>query len=36
MGISNGEIWITEKLFLNDSTEFKIANEVFVILLMKK
>lgn len=29
MGISNGEIWITEKSFLNDSTEFRIANEVF-------
>ena len=28
MGISNGEIWITEKSFLNDSTEFRIANEV--------
>ena len=36
MGISNGEIWITEKSFLNDSTEFKIANEVFGDIIDEK
>ena len=34
MGISNGEIWITEKSFLNDSTEFRIANEVLKYRIM--
>ena len=36
MGISNGEIWITEKSFLNDSTEFRIANEVFCDIIDEK
>ena len=36
MGISNGEIWITEKSFLNDSTEFRIANEVFYDIIDEK
>lgn len=36
LGISDGEFWITEGSFLNDSTEFKIASEVFGKILDQK